>query len=164
MAAWHKKLKIPIFKKSLKSWYLVIICNLTHIQEGNTKVNFIVTNIRKNSCSIRNNIRSRSRIPKPSEKSDPKPSEKSDPGPKNYFGSTTRGGGGVFSFYGIGKASLFLEFQHNSAFLKVQCMRFLSPFFLKLLIIQTWSQDSGLSRFFSFFLSIEILCILRLSN
>ncbi len=49
------KVQIPSQgKNSLKRLYLVIICNLTHLQDGNTKIKFMFKNIRKNSCRTRN--------------------------------------------------------------------------------------------------------------
>ncbi len=46
----------------LKSLYRVIICNLTHLQDRKTKGKIYVKNIRKNSCRIRNQVKSRIRI------------------------------------------------------------------------------------------------------
>ncbi len=56
------KIQIPFYQKKFFPWnlYLFKICNLTQLQAGNSKVNFL-KNIRKNSCRIR---KSRIRIRK----------------------------------------------------------------------------------------------------
>ncbi len=41
-------------QKYFKGFYLVIIWNLTHLQEGEYKSKIYIKNIRKNSCRIRN--------------------------------------------------------------------------------------------------------------
>jgi hypothetical protein len=43
------KVKIPFYqnKISLKCLYLVIICNLTHLQDGKTKVEFMLRILEK---------------------------------------------------------------------------------------------------------------------
>ncbi len=53
--------KFLYIKNVPKSLYLVIICNLTHLQDGNTKVKFMLRRLEK-SCRIRKQPQSRIRI------------------------------------------------------------------------------------------------------
>ncbi len=74
-------IEIPFCKTSLKSLYLVIICKLTHLRDGNTKIKFMSRILEKKL--MKNLKQDPDPDPKPSEKEDPDPD--TDPDPKKSF-------------------------------------------------------------------------------
>ncbi len=88
-----KLLKKMLNLKTINSLHLVVICNLTHLQDQDTKVpvKFIWKNSTgtwKNSCRILNHLKRRIQI-RNKMIPDPKPAKDVRIRKKNQFGSTT---------------------------------------------------------------------------